>query len=717
MSFDARNITQGGQVIKYMIGMFIQITNIVVYYSILPAFVAFFGWIFYAMQWVQIKCGIMYAWVYYFVAKLPKPKLDQIYYFTWVKGDQSYRLSRTYAQILEDPFFIKSFSLLKHNAFIGWGISLLVFLLIIMGVMWYLGKKGSLQRKNDQIGGRYLSTVENVNRMLKRAKLASHLTIGDLHLVKNSEVQNFGLHGTVGTGKSTVIRRLLYLARQDGKRGVVYDKGNTFIPIFFREGKDIILNPMDSRCPNWDLWTECRDRADLENFAVPLLPESGKGGDPFWVLASRMLFVSTAEAMRQDPNRSIKKLLNNLLSVSMNDLRGILENTDASNLVEGSIEKTAVTIRTVLATYAKALRICQGLDGEGSAKFSIRDWLFNSEDDAWIFLSSDGRVHESIKPLITAWLNVIMQNVLALTPDLNRRVWTILDELPSLHNLPLILEYLSEARKHGGASLVGIQNFPQLEENYGRDKARAIWDLLNTKAFFRSPSADVAKWVQEEIGEIRHNKFRDQYSYGVDAIRDGVNFSKEEVSEEIVSYSDIQRLDDLQCYITLKGDYPVVKVKLQHINYPEIAIGKIERDMSAVFDSSIEQKIEELSGSSKIDELGAILASRSTQSMATDEQADSGAESVTETTESEETASESNAEQPQSSEASGSEVNAPPPPELTPDGVQAVLENTEEKEKAPQAVEKNENGSVNNNLKHQEEKNPVRKDEMEGVDF
>lgn len=688
MSFDARNITQGGQVIKYMIGMFIQITNIVVYYSILPSLATFFGWVFYSMQWVQIKCGFMFIWVKYFIAKLPKPHLDdRIYHFTWIKGEQSYQLSRTYAQILKDNFFVNSYELLKQNAFIGFGLGLMIFLLIILAVMWYLGRKGSLQRKNDQIGGRYLSTVGNVNRMLKRAGIASHLTIGGLHLVKNSEVQNFGLHGTVGTGKSNVIRRLLYLARQGGKRGVVYDKGNTFIPIFFREGKDIILNPMDSRCPNWDLWTECRDRADLENFALPLLPESGKGGDPFWILSARMLFVSTAEAMRQDPNRSIKKLLNNLLSVSLNDLRGILENTDASNLVEGSIEKTAITIRTVLASYAKSLRICQGLDSDGKAKFSIREWILTSDDDAWIFLSSDGRIHESIKPLITAWLNVIMQNVLSLIPDLDRRVWTVLDEFPSLHNIPLILEYLSEARKHGGATLVGIQNFPQLEENYGRDKAKAIWDLLNTKAFFRSPSADVAKWVQEEIGEIRHNKFKDQYSYGVDAIRDGVNFSKEEVNEDIVSYSDIQRLDDLQCYITLKGDLPVVKVDLKHEHYPEIAIGKIERDMSEIFDLNLERKIEELSGASKIDELGSTLASRNNGSH-------------------------------HSSEASGSEIADPNSPVITNEGIQFAENNTDEKGKYIPLAEKNENGSVNNNLKHQDG-NMVRKVEQsfDNIDF
>ncbi|MFW9322376.1 type IV secretion system DNA-binding domain-containing protein, partial [Glaesserella parasuis] len=96
-----------------------------------------------------------------------------------------------------------------------------------------------------------------------------------------------------------------------------------------------------------------------------------------------------------------------------NDLREYIEGTDAASLVEGSIEKTAITIRTVLGSYARALRVCQGLEERGGEKFAISDWV-KRDNDAWIFLSSDGRVHESIKPLITAWLNVAMQNVLAL---------------------------------------------------------------------------------------------------------------------------------------------------------------------------------------------------------------------------------------------------------------------------------------------------------------
>jgi len=663
MSLDARNITQGGQVIKYMIGMFIQITNIVVYWSLLPTIGAFFIYLFSVMKWVHIKHGAVY-WLLTLKAKFVKTHTDQLYHFDWVTAQgKTVDFTRTGAQILQDNYFIQCAELLKKHAFYGWGVSLAVFFLIVGGVFWYLGRKGRLQRKDELIGGRFLApNAAYVNKLLKKLGKLSPLKIGDLHLVKNSEIQNIALHGTVGTGKSTAINGLLEQARKDEQRGIIYDRGNNFIPIFYRDGVDVILNPIDDRCPNWDLWEECQDKVDLENFAEALFSEGQGSSDPFWVLSARMLFTSTAEAMRNDPNRSIKLLLNHLLSISLADLKEVLQGTDAANLVDGSIEKTAVTIRTVLATYAKSLRLCQGLDKAGKPKFSIRKWLHNSGDNAWIFLSSDGRVHESIKPLITAWLNIAMQNVLALEANLARRVWTLLDELPSLNNVPKILEYLSEARKFGGVSLVGIQNFPQLQAIYGKDKAQAIWDLLNTKAYFRAPSGEVARWVQSELGEIRQKKFKDQYSYGVDTIRDGVNFSKDEQDESIVSYSDIQRLDDLQCYVVLKGDLPVAKVNLTRKDYEKIAEGKIERDLLAVFDPNLDELITNAGVNHQFDVLANKIVNNATSS----------------------------------SNASGSEMVVP-----------AMSEQVQQDEIEPTAQsdemvykEEHQNGKVENNLKH-----------------
>lgn len=191
---------------------------------------------------------------------------------------------------------------------------------------------------------------------------------------------------------------------------------------------------MDARYPNWDLWLECQDRADFETFALPLLPDA-KSGDPFWVMSARSLFVATTEQLRSNPDRSIKKLLQNLLSISLADLHEFLQDTDTANLVDGSIEKTAMAIRIVLSAYVKALRYCQGLEKENNPPFSIRQWVQNIDADGWIFISSDGRLHAALRPLISTWLNITMQSVLALNPCRQRRIWTVLDELPSLHKI------------------------------------------------------------------------------------------------------------------------------------------------------------------------------------------------------------------------------------------------------------------------------------------
>ncbi|PFP18659.1 hypothetical protein COJ96_25980, partial [Bacillus sp. AFS073361] len=50
----------------------------------------------------------------------------------------------------------------------------------------------------------------------------------------------------------------------------------------------------------------------------------------------------------------------------------------------------------------------------------------------------------------------------------------------------------------------------------------------------------------------------------LETTRDGISFGKEEERVSIVSYSDVQSLNDLQCYVTLPGSYPVVKLTMKY---------------------------------------------------------------------------------------------------------------------------------------------------------
>ena len=76
---------------------------------------------------------------------------------------------------------------------------------------------------------------------------------------------------------------------------------------------DVVLNPFDARCPNWDMWLEAPRDSDFENMAESLIPMHGES-DPFWVNAARTVFSSAASTMRSDKDRSLEKLLKLLLT-------------------------------------------------------------------------------------------------------------------------------------------------------------------------------------------------------------------------------------------------------------------------------------------------------------------------------------------------------------------------------------------------------------------
>lgn len=471
------------------------------------------------------------------------------------------------------------------------------FLAFFLGIAlaFYFIKRGKAQHANEFIRGSRLSTMDKVKHQIIAERLSSDIVIDGFPLISGSEVQHMLVHGTVGTGKSQLIMKVLDALRKRGDRVIVYDKGCAFIPYFFNPTQDVILNPFDERCPNWDMWLEAPRDSDFENMAESLIPMHGES-DPFWVNAARTVFSSCASKMRQDKDRSIEKLLKLLLTGEFSHLEEYLKGTPAATLVSGKIEKTAISIRSVITTYLKSLISLSGLSSTDRTPFSIRDYILNEYDNGWLFISSNGEQHKSLKPLMSMWLAMASLTMLSLTPNSARRIWFICDELPSLHRLPLLGETIAEVRKFGGCFLLGMQSFSQLTKVYGQSGgAKELFDLLNTRFFFRSPSADMARLVSSELGEEEIEESRENYSYGANSIRDGISLSNQRVTRPIVTYPEILELEDLSCYVRLPGNYPITKLTLAHQNRTKDFKGFVERQFA--FEESVQMMIKEESGS------------------------------------------------------------------------------------------------------------------------
>lgn len=590
MSLNPRDLTQGGQVAFMRLKMFLQINNLISYYVIMGTVLFGIAVLLMRMSIQNLTNGIIYWFVRGMSPFTERMVSQPVYTIRYYEHNLQYSAR----QVLSDSYTLYCGQLLKQELIIAGCAALLVAFLATLAVYWYLGRTGRKQSEDEIIGGRVLSdSPKDVARMMKKRGEASDIRIDDLPLKLDSEIQNFAMHGTVSTGKSTLMRKIMKQLRDRGDLVIIYDKGCTFTEDFYDESRDQILNALDARCPNWDLWEECRTISELENASTTLIPASS-GEDPFWQGSARTIFAEGAERMRKDDDRSYNKFLRTLLAIQLDQLRAFLAGTPASTLVDGKIEKTAISIRSVLTNYVKAMRYLQGIDRLGREKFTIREWMKGQADkskNGWLFITSDEQNHESLKPLISLWLSIAATSLLAMGPNRHRRVWFFYDELASLHKLSSLPRIISEARKFGGCFVLGFQNIAQMEEIYGPKAAAGLFDLLNTKFFFRSPSAQIAKFVEEDLGETRRLKFSEQTSFGHEQVRDGISFGKEEERVSIISYSDVQSLNDLQCFVTLPGEYPVVKLSMKYEAMPKVADSLLLRDVQTSLDQTIEDEL------------------------------------------------------------------------------------------------------------------------------
>jgi len=161
---------------------------------------------------------------------------------------------------------------------------------------------------------------------------------------------------------------------------------------------------------------------------------------------------------------------------------------------------------------------------------------------------------------------------MSLTPSPTRRIWIILDELPSLQRLPYLPEAFAEARKFGGCLVAGMQSISQLRKIYGNHAAEEISNLCNTRIFFRDPSFDTAQWASKELGESETEEMKENVSYSESAMRSGISISNQRFQRQIISASEVMHLNDLEAFMRLPECFPVTKVKLKYKVQPKISV-------------------------------------------------------------------------------------------------------------------------------------------------
>lgn len=559
-----KNITRGGQLQIHQLRMFNQIFNFALLISIVIALVFFVYKINkdlpdqqkqYAVSYFKAKCLISLTSI------APRIEMTQSILINNNHVEVKSRdvlSSKTYFQAYNNAIALL-ITKFKHSSFV-----LIISFILIFALWFYYGMS---QKKTDVTKGIKLVKPEVLAKQIRKEKLASDIMIEDLPLIKNAETRHILVTGTTGCGKTNLFDIVLPQIRKRRNKAIIIDIKGKYVAKYYNPATDFIFNPFDQRSINWDIWADFQMDSHYDTFSASIIPDKKNNYDDVWDKSSRIVLVEALKKLAIKGNPNILDLFHIIDGMNLIDLERFFKDTNAAKLISKDSDKTTFSILMNLVSNISPLRHLSMLASNSEKRFSFRNWVANHENnDSWLFVTARSDQIDSIRTLMSAALDTSLNAALSLEEDKKRRIWFIADEIPVLNKLSALKKGLTLGRENGCSIMLGIQDIPQLRSIYGFDDAKTILNNINTHFIFRYQDSTTAREISEMLGVVEQEHHNETQSYGSSNIKDGVSFSKQLQSRNLVLPVEIANLKVGEAYVKYGGyDIALIKTKLQTV--------------------------------------------------------------------------------------------------------------------------------------------------------
>src|SRR5271169_6479088 len=378
-----------------------------------------------------------------------------------------------------------------------------------------------------------------------------------------AEAQHLQIIGDTGAGKTAIMLQILRQIKTRGDSAIVYDPAREFVQRFYEpKNGDVILNPLDKRCPYWGPAEELRRRSEAKALAVSLFqPPQDKKGE-FFIESPQKIFAFLM-AYGPTPEELVKW---------MSDPQEIdrrLKGTEHAHLIDPRAHQQRAGVLGSLGLVADSLRLLPK-KGEGNGEWSAREWAETRQ--GWIFITSLPTEREALKPLHSLWIDLLVLRLLNEPKEGQKRVWFVIDELASLQKLPQLHTAITENRKSNNPVILGFQGKAQLEVLYGH-LAEVMLSQPATSIWLKTKEPAASEWVSKFIGKVEIERLRETH---FDGSRAGRNFTLDRQIEPLVMESEISGLADLHAY--MKFENYVTRFSFPRFDLPIVASGFDLRD-------------------------------------------------------------------------------------------------------------------------------------------
>ena len=376
-----------------------------------------------------------------------------------------------------------------------------------------------------------------------------------LRIPRAAENKHILTVGDTGAGKSTIIRQILFQVAERKHCAIVYDPAGEFIQQFYDERRgDVVLNPLDARCPYWSPSDELQRKAEAKAIAVSLFQPAGIS-NRFFVESPQKIFAHLLGSL-PTPTQLVEWMSH------PEEIDRRVKGTELAALIDPKAPNQRTGVLGSLNMVADSFRLLP-TRREASAAWTATSWA--NQRQGWIFITSRPALRDALLPLISLWLDLLVLRLLT-EPALHQcPAWFVIDELASLQRLPQLHTAITENRKSNNPLILGFQGRSQLEARYGAD-AEAMLSQPATKIFLRTSEPRAAKWVSEAIGEVEFERLRETH---FDGYRTGKNFAFDRQTEPLVMASEISGMEDLRAYLkygnyVTRFSFPYIQAETRH---------------------------------------------------------------------------------------------------------------------------------------------------------
>jgi len=427
-------------------------------------------------------------------------------------------------------------------------------------ILGFLKSRSVKENSTEHIRGMKLLTEDELAEKVNiENKVRGVLPLGNIFLPLKYEPEHLFIAGKTRVGKTVAMMQMVQALIRANRRLIVVDLKGEYIQKFYREGVDILLNPLDKRGVDWNILNEVNSVIDYPALTESLIPSNSSTKDPFWCKAAQDVFKGIMAFNVSRGWRDNKKLWETArsdLPTIAEQIGTVKEGFAGAAQIQKAEGNKADSVYSVMMSFIGWLEFTDA--GEGT--FTIKEWLEKGKGN--IYITCKNELEAVLRPYISLFIDLLVKRVCDMPETRDMRMTLVIDELGNLQKLPSLKKFTTLAGGRGANVIMSTQDYAAVENIYGKHDAQSIFNSCGSNMVLCLKDPTTSAMFSNLFGEFQYWDTSETRAMGPSSYRDGISTTRSRRTEKLILPSEIMALKKLEGYVKIP-EFDPAKINLQ----------------------------------------------------------------------------------------------------------------------------------------------------------